>query len=106
MDGATDTMQLMLVIGDGRFGDKRNSMKQWLHKAQEQNIFVVFIIVDANQKESILDIQSISNIKGQMIMKPYMDEFPFTFYMVLKNISTLSSVLGDALRQWIEMVAK
>lgn len=106
MDGSTDTMQLMLVIGDGRFGDKRNSMKQWLHKAQEQNIFVVFIIVDANHKESILDIQSISNTKGQMLMKPYMDDFPFTFYMILKNITALSSVLGDALRQWIEMVAK
>ena len=35
----------------------------------------------------------------------YMDSFPFPFYVILRDINSLPSVLGDALRQWFELVS-
>ena len=38
-------------------------------------------------------------------MLSYMDEFPFPFYILLKDISDLPRTLSDALRQWFEYTA-
>lgn len=37
-------------------------------------------------------------------IKPYMDYFPFPFYIILRDINSLPHVLCDALRQWFELV--
>ena len=99
------TMQLMFVIGDGRFGDKRQELASWLHRAQQNNIFVVFLIMDTLDKDqSILDIQSVSYTGGKMAIQPYIDDFPFSYYIILKHLDNLPHILSDALRQWFEMV--
>jgi midasin len=36
---------------------------------------------------------------------PYLDTFPFPFYLILRDMSALPTVLGDALRQWFELAA-
>jgi midasin len=104
--GAGDTMQLMFVIGDGRFGDKRHKLREWLIRAAAKNIFVVFLVIDGLDKESILDIQSISYPGGKLTMKPYIDDFPFAYYVILKRIESLPNILADSLRQWFEMIAR
>ena len=99
------TMQLMFIIGDGRFGDKRQELASWLHRAQQNNIFVVFLIMDTLDKDqSILDIQSVSYNAGKMAIQPYIDDFPFAYYIILKHLDNLPHILSDALRQWFEMV--
>lgn len=35
----------------------------------------------------------------------YLDAFPFPFYLILRDMSALPTVLGDALRQWFELAA-
>jgi midasin len=99
-----DTVQLMFIISDGRFGDRKKSVQEWLRRASEHNIFVVFIILDNFHKESILDIQSISYPNNKLTIRPYIDEFPFPYYIILRNIQNLPTVLGDALRQWFELI--
>lgn len=37
-------------------------------------------------------------------IKSYLDSFPFPFYIILRDINSLPSVLSDALRQWFELV--
>lgn len=37
-------------------------------------------------------------------IKSYMDQFPFPFYIILRDINSLPQVLCDALRQWFELV--
>lgn len=102
-----DTMQIMFVIGDGRFGDKKNQLLKWLRMAQEKNIFIVFLIIDSAEKDqSILDIQSISYPQGKLTITPYIDGFPFSYYMILKKLDNLPHVLADALRQWFEMLQR
>ena len=36
--------------------------------------------------------------------KSYLDMFPFPFYLVLKEIRSMPTVLGDALQQWFQLV--
>lgn len=96
----------MFVISDGRFGDNRNYLKQWLRRAEEQHIFCIFIVVDPDtKKDSILEIQALTtNENGEMALNRYIDEFPFAFYVILRQINNLPLVLADALRQWFEIV--
>lgn len=37
---------------------------------------------------------------------PYLEEFPFPYYVILRDINQLPSVLSDALRQWFELVTE
>lgn len=37
-------------------------------------------------------------------MQSYIDNFPFPFYLILRDINKLPGVLSDALRQWFELV--
>lgn len=53
---------------------------------------------------SIFDIKSVSFVNGKMKMESYMDSFPFPYYIVLRDVSALPDVLGDALCQWFDMM--
>lgn len=120
-----NTMQLMIIVSDGEFGSERKNIRQILRRAKEDNIFCVFLIIDKaatqsssstasttstpkkpKQMESILDIQSVSYTPDGKIagMVSYMDNFPFPYYIILRKLSNLPMVLGDALRQWFETI--
>ena len=75
--------------------------------AREAGIFIVFIILDnPSNRDSILDIRIPIFKPGGGIpqIKSYIEEFPFSFYLILRDINSLPSVLSDALRQWFELV--
>lgn len=38
-------------------------------------------------------------------LSPYLDSFPFPFYLILRDVAALPAVLSDALRQWFELAA-
>lgn len=59
-------------------------------------------------QHSILDIRTpVFNENGKLVkFEQFMDDFPFPFYMILRDINTLPGVLSDALRQWFEIVGK
>lgn len=58
-------------------------------------------------QDSVLDIRMPIFEGGKLVaINSYMDNFPFPFYMILKDINALPSVLSDALRQWFEVVGK
>lgn len=37
-------------------------------------------------------------------IRSYMDDFPFPFYIVLRDVTSLPETLSDALRQWFEFI--
>lgn len=41
--------------------------------------------------------------KGVTI-KQYLDDFPFPYYVIVRDLKQLPSVLSDAMRQWFELV--
>ncbi|KAK2570712.1 Midasin [Acropora cervicornis] len=104
-----DTSQLLLIVSDGRgiFLEGVETVQKAVRFARQANIFMVFVILDnpAN-KDSILDIRfPIFRPSKPPEIKSYMEQFPFPFYIILRDINALPQILSDALRQWFELVA-
>lgn len=101
--------KLLVIVSDGRgvFSEGEMIMRQAVRRAKLANVFMVFIIIDnPENKNSILDIRMPVFKEGKLLnIQNYMDEFPFYFYIILKNINSLPNVLSDALRQWFEIVS-
>jgi midasin len=56
------------------------------------------------ERNSVVDMQ-IVEFKGSKVVKTaYLDNFPFPFYLIVKNLATLPEVLADAMRQWFELL--
>ncbi|PFX16223.1 Midasin [Stylophora pistillata] len=104
-----ETSQLLLIVSDGRgiFLEGMETVHKAVRLAREANIFMVFVILDnpAN-KDSVLDIKVPIFRPGKLPeIKSYMEQFPFPFYIILRDINALPVTLSDALRQWFELVS-
>ncbi|XP_030054953.1 midasin [Microcaecilia unicolor] len=104
-----ETAQLLLIVSDGRgiFLEGKERVTAAVQAAQNANIFVIFVVLDnPNSRDSIFDIKvPIFGGPGEMPeIRSYMDEFPFPFYIVLRDVNALPETLSDALRQWFELV--
>lgn len=99
--------QLLLILSDGRgiFNEGEQYVKQLVRRLRDQGVFCVFVVLDnPKNKDSIMDIiQPVFENEG-VTMQRYMENFPFPFYVVLKDINQMPVVLGEALRQWFELV--
>ncbi|XP_056015325.1 midasin-like isoform X2 [Ostrea edulis] len=109
MLGNPETSQLLLIVSDGRglFNEGMETVKSAVRQAREANVFLVFVVIDNPQnKDSILDIKVPVFKSGNKLpeIQPYMNYFPFPFYIILRDINSLPHVLCDALRQWFELV--
>ena len=77
----------------------------------EKNILLVMIIVEGKKgeekkkKDSIVHMKEVSFENGKPKMKHFIEDYPFPYYMVLEDMSSLPEVLGDALKQWFEIMA-
>ncbi|RMZ67921.1 midasin (AAA ATPase) [Pyrenophora seminiperda CCB06] len=126
-----DLWQLMLIVSDGICDDHAEILRL-VRKAQEERVMIVFIIIDSSagvpfvpvptesdnpaaqppapQKEqtktSILDLQSaVFTPEGKIVRYKYMEQFPFRYYLVVRDVRELPGVLAGALRQWFGEVA-
>lgn len=117
MSGASsagaDLWQLQLIISDGICED-HDSIRRLLLRAQEDRIMVVFVIVDAiNGTQSILDLEKVEFLQAsaeggemKLVRKKYLQTFPFGYYLLVRDVRELPSVLATALRQWFAEVAE
>eukprot|EP00555_Chaetoceros_dichaeta_P012486 CAMPEP_0198271850 /NCGR_PEP_ID=MMETSP1447-20131203/50740_1 /TAXON_ID=420782 /ORGANISM="Chaetoceros dichaeta, Strain CCMP1751" /LENGTH=1221 /DNA_ID=CAMNT_0043964667 /DNA_START=40 /DNA_END=3702 /DNA_ORIENTATION=- len=104
---SSSSMQLVFIISDGRIErDSRSQLRKLVREMSEKNMLPVMIIVEGEQKEDSKSKDSIVNMKevtfenGRPKIKNFIEDYPFPYYMVLKDMNTLPEVLGDALRQW------
>ncbi|XP_075233650.1 midasin [Lycorma delicatula] len=108
MEHKGNNAQLLVIVSDGRgiFNEGESKVRAAVRRARLQGIFMVFIIIDNPQnKDSILDIRMPKFSEGKLLeISSYMDNFPFPFYLILRDITGLPLVLSDALRQWFELV--
>ncbi|XP_073672706.1 midasin [Garra rufa] len=105
----TETSQLLLIVSDGRglFLEGKERVAAAVQAARSANIFVIFVVLDnPNSRDSVLDIKvPIFKEPGELPeIRSYMEEFPFPFYVILRNVNALPETLSDALRQWFELV--
>ena len=106
---SAETSQLLLIVSDGRglFGEGVEKVNQTVRRCSQAGIFIVFIILDNPAlKDSIFDIRIPVFKSGGALpeFKPYLDCFPFPYYLILKDVTHLPRVLRQALSQWFEMV--
>lgn len=103
--GAAENVQILFVISDAVFSH-RHECRAWVSEAAAKKQLIVFIIVDTGT-DSVLDRESFSfSEDGAMCRSAYMDSFPYPFYIVLRDIHNMPQTIGDALRQWFEMLQK
>ncbi|XP_051954130.1 midasin-like [Xyrauchen texanus] len=92
--------------GRGLFLEGKERVAAAVQAARSANIFVIFVVLDnpnsrVRNQNSILDIK----VPGELPdIRSYMEEFPFPFYVNLRNVNALPETLSDALRRWFELV--
>ena len=110
-NAGTDLWQLELIISDGVCED-HDTIRRLVRQAQEERIMIVFVIVDSLLKgESVMEMtQAVfePDAAGEtkLNIKPYMDGFPFSYYLVVGDVRELPGVLAQALRQWFAEVVE
>ncbi|KAF9575027.1 AAA ATPase midasin [Mortierella alpina] len=101
--------QLQIIISDG-ICESHETLKALVRQAAEQQIMLIFIILDNKpEKESIMKMTTakFTSVNGmpKLALNPYLETFPFDYYVVLQNINSLPETLADALRQYFSFVA-
>jgi len=96
---SADLWQLEIVISDG-VCEEHDILRRLVRKAQEQRVMIVFVVVDSVRENSILKLNRVSFVGGEIKTERYLDEFPFGYYLVVSDIRELPGVLAGALRQW------
>lgn len=112
------SMQLVFMISDGRIErDSRDKLRHLVREMTERSMLLVMIIVEGNgkskshndknmMKDSIANMKEVSFVDGKPKMKYFIEDYPFPYYMILQDMNTLPEVLGDALKQWFEMMSQ
>eukprot|EP00731_Ephydatia_muelleri_P024263 Em0016g534a len=104
-----DIKQLLIILSDGRgvFSEGETAMELSTRYMNQMGILTVFIIMDCSAQDSVVNIQVPIFLPGQAPqIKKYLETFPFQFYVVLKDVASLPTVLGQALHQWFEYINK
>ncbi|KAG5479950.1 hypothetical protein LSCM1_06368 [Leishmania martiniquensis] len=56
------------------------------------------------QSNSILDMQIVEFQASRVVRRPYMEDFPFPYYLIIRDIQNLPEIIADAMRQWFELL--
>ncbi len=54
---------------------------------------------------SLLDMQAVTFQGGKPMFRRYLDDFPWPYYVLLRDVAALPRTLADLLRQWFELSA-
>ncbi len=130
----TAQLLVVVSDGRGLFLEGKERVMAAVRAARSANVFVIFVVLDnpnsrvskeepnlfhylhiqiqsvtkpvAVLQDSILDIKvPIFKGPGELPeIRSYMEEFPFPFYVILRDVNALPETLSDALRQWFELV--
>lgn len=100
--------QLLIILSDGRnVTSEEEEVKNYLRQLKTMGILTLFMIIDdlkKNKNNSIVSVQRTLGTGANMTVVNYMELFPFPFYVLVRKLETMPMVLGDALRQWFELV--
>jgi MoxR-like ATPase len=112
--GGIDAWQLLLILSDGRLGN-REAIRSLIREANAQQQWLVFFILDHSAEvlgsdsaskgatsTSVLDMKQVGFTEtGRLQVRRYLEDFPFPFYVIVQKLEALPFVFGDALTQWL-----
>ncbi|CAK9104053.1 unnamed protein product [Durusdinium trenchii] len=103
--------QMSIIISDGRFN--KNKVRPWVHSALARQQLPLLIIVDAEfegaqpagstAKRSVFDLRAVTYESGRCQVVPYLQDFPFPYYVVVQDLQSLPAILSDVMKQWFEL---
>eukprot|EP00929_Paragymnodinium_shiwhaense_P071010 TRINITY_DN36078_c0_g1_i1.p1 TRINITY_DN36078_c0_g1~~TRINITY_DN36078_c0_g1_i1.p1 ORF type:complete len:2895 (-),score=849.48 TRINITY_DN36078_c0_g1_i1:56-7465(-) len=111
--------QVSIIISDGRFN--KGKVRPWVHQALSRQQLPLLVIVDGvagsqplaeggqsdaaarSARRSVFDLKAVSYENGQCNVVPYLQDFPFPYYVVVQDLKALPSILSDVLKQWFEL---
>ncbi|KAH7723679.1 midasin-like protein [Aphelenchoides avenae] len=104
--------QMLIILGDGRgvLADGLDRIRATLSRLMDRQVTVLYVIVD-NQEKPITEMKVARFIEepgqpGRVSLTPYMSQFPFPFYALIRSIASLPSTIAEAIRQWFEMTIR
>jgi midasin len=97
--------RLLLLLNDGRCN--KDLVRPVIRQLENEGVIVVNIILDKKaEKASVLNIRSTTFETIGGVRKPkvtqYMEDYPFSRYIIVQDTSELVSVLVSVLRETIE----
>ena len=110
------TWQLNVILSDG-ICHHHDQIKPLLAQCQFVRIMNIFVLLDNRPTESsIFELSHVEYVdqgidpmtgavKTVIKMTKYLETFPFEFYVVLRDVKMLPSVLAEALKQWFELIS-
>lgn len=108
-DSNKTRLRLLFILSDARLdSENRHRLEQEVRKFMESNILVVFLLLDVpsmDNNASVFDMKTIEFCGSGIVSKPYMEDFPFPYYVAIQRVEVLPDVLSQALRQWFELIA-
>ena len=96
----------VIVLSDGRF-NKANVAK-YMQEAIEKRYLYIFVILDApkDEKNGIMKLRQATKTDKGIKLEPYLKDFPFAYYCIVRDLCHLPEALGAILVQWFAMVNK
>lgn len=109
-DLGTSTSQLLIILSDGRnISHEEDEVRTYLRQLKSLGVLTLFVVIDnpgSSKGGSIVDVKRFLGVAPNLKMVSYMELFPFPFYVLLRQLDAMPSILGDALRQWFELVSQ
>lgn len=95
--------KICFILSDGRFN--KDIARPFCLEGEETGILYIYIILDnEDPKKSILNYRTtkIKKVDGktQVLITPYLEDFPFKNYIIVRNIRELSGILVSILRDY------
>ncbi|VDN03465.1 unnamed protein product [Thelazia callipaeda] len=99
--------QMLIIVSDGRgvLAGGAEAIKKAVAELHADEITVLFVAIDSGE-ESIADMKVAEFTPGGGVnLVPYLNKFPFPFYVVVRHIAMLPVTIADAVRQWFALAA-
>jgi midasin len=104
-----DASQIVFIISDGRFN--KDNVRSLCMEAKEKGFLYVFIILDKygiENNNSILNMNSVRHVYKpdgdyDIEVKPYLDDFPFSYYVIVEDSADLPEVIQTILVKWFTL---
>jgi len=115
--GSVQVHQMILIVTDGRFN--KAAVRKWVHVALSKRHLPVLIIVDtprktptpspdqqqaASSSSSVFDLKTVTYEGSTPKVTHYLEDFPFPYYAVVQDVTTLPAVLTNVIRQWFDLM--
>ena len=101
-----DSWKLHIIMSDG-VCDNHEVIRAKLLHAFNKRIFTIFVMIDnSKDRMHLMKTKNVEFVDGELVIRDYMDSFPFEYYAIVESAEQLPGILTESLRQWFEKINK